>query len=801
MEIVIEAEPVAPVPETAASSLTPAPSAVSVAAQPAPSRPAFSDPILELHAFTAKVEGRTILKELDLAIGKRGVYALMGPGGSGKSSLNGILSGRNRGGTGWSLTGEILFDGALLGTRARPAVVGQRIAHSNLTLRKYLLADLDDGVAAAFPEVGLTALLDRVLLSRLRGHLASELSGPGLSLSRSEWWRLAIARELTSAPALLCVDEPTAGMDDVEAAPLLALLKSEAAQRAVLFVTHNQSHARAISNYTILLAAGQLQEYRATEDFFASPHSQAAQVYVRTGGCYVPSPDAQHEHLAEEWITSVARVDAPTTPSEPQPATVAAAPTPQLPAPEPVVQERAEPSPPAPPPPQAAATSDVSATLSLRDFGVKFGERTILSGLTFAIAANAAYLLITSDSGEKRLLLRALCGPRPKNMQLTGQAEYCGQELMATSGPATPQSDAQLMMMTVCNYLNSNHPLRSSSSHIQQRERALDLLKSCGFAEIAERLDRPMTDVETLERRVLEILRASAAAPALLILDDPFSGLNAEERTRLLRLMKLQLAQRALLVVAADESAVAELNASVGWLEESRFSTSRPQRTSEQPPEPSRAGSSPTVAAPPPSVPPDGHRKLIVESAPAQWPQQDATGPGPRGFHWLRRGALAGMPAPGLTNDIDYDLQLVRATGVSCLVTLTAETLPSESLRQYGLRSLYFPIGDMDVPSNERAAELCARVTGLLEKKQVIGFHCKAGLGRTGTILATQLIWEGAEARAALAQVRTVEPGWVQSDKQLVFLTQFEKWLRSHQPTLHAQLPIPDINQGQFERI
>lgn len=799
MEIVIEAEPVAPAPEPAVISLTPAPSAVSAAAPPAPSRPLFSDPILELRAFTAKVEGRTILKELDLAIGKRGVYALMGPGGSGKSSLNGILSGRNRGGTGWSLAGEIRFDGAALGTQARPAVVGQRIAHSNLTLRKYLLADLDDGVAAAFPEVGLTALLDRVLLSRLRGHLASELSAPVLNLTRSEWWRLAIARELTSAPALLCVDEPTAGMDDGEAAPLLALLKSEAAQRAVLFVTHNQSHAREISNYTILLAAGQLQEYRATEDFFASPHSQAAQVYVRTGGCHVPSPDALQEHLAEEWATSVARAEAPIAPGEPPPVPIAAAPAPQLPAPEPVVTERAEQ--PAPPPAQAAARSGGSTTLLLRDFGVKFGERTILSGLTFAIAANAAFLLITSDSGEKRLLLRALCGPRPKNMQLTGQAEYCGQELLAASGPATPQSDAQLMMMTVCNYLNSNHPLRSTSSHIQQRARALDLLKSCGFPEIAERMDRPMTDVETLERRVLEILRAAAAAPALLILDDPFSGLNAEERTRLLRLMKLQLAQLALLVVAPDESAAAELNASVGWLEESRFSSSRPQRTSEPPPAPSPAGASATSAASPPSVPPDGHRRLIVEAAPAQRPQQDAPGPGPRGFHWLRRGSLAGMPAPGLTNDIDYDLQLVRATGVSCLVTLTAETLPSESLRQHGLRSLYFPIGDMDVPSNERAAELCARVAGLLERKQVIAFHCKAGLGRTGTILATQLIWEGAEARAALAQVRTVEPGWVQSDKQLVFLTQFEKWLRSHRPILHAQLPIADINQGHFERI
>jgi atypical dual specificity phosphatase len=157
-------------------------------------------------------------------------------------------------------------------------------------------------------------------------------------------------------------------------------------------------------------------------------------------------------------------------------------------------------------------------------------------------------------------------------------------------------------------------------------------------------------------------------------------------------------------------------------------------------------------------------------------------GQGPRGFHWLRVGALAGMPAPGVTNDIEYDLDLIRQAGISCLVTLTQEQLPAEALQAAGLQSRYFPIEDMEAPSVVASAELCSFVAGLLVEGKAVGFHCKAGLGRTGTMLAAQLIWEGANAQTAVAQARSVEPSWIQSDSQVAFLSRYEEWLRRERP-------------------
>ena len=140
------------------------------------------------------------------------------------------------------------------------------------------------------------------------------------------------------------------------------------------------------------------------------------------------------------------------------------------------------------------------------------------------------------------------------------------------------------------------------------------------------------------------------------------------------------------------------------------------------------------------------------------------------------------MPAPGVTQDLSYDLDLVRGAGVTCLVTLTTEPLsPEAALRERGLQSVFFPIEDMGVPSEQAAAELAACVADLIAQGQAVAFHCKAGLGRTGTLLAAQLIWEGMDAKSALGRVRSVEAGWVQSDKQLLFLSRYEVWLRQAQ--------------------
>jgi branched-chain amino acid transport system ATP-binding protein len=217
---------------------------------------------------------------VDFSVARGELRSIIGPNGAGKTTLFRLISGEMR-----PSGGAIWFDGQDITGLPQHAVARRGIAKSYQITNVFPHLSVLENVRVAVQGQGhafdfwsrvdrLTDTRDRAIQILQSIGLARKQSLPAAHLSHGEKRHLEIAIALATGPALLLLDEPTAGMSPEETDETIVLIRELAAGRTLLLVEHKMKVVMRISDRITVLHQGQVLAEGAPEEIRANQRVQ-----------------------------------------------------------------------------------------------------------------------------------------------------------------------------------------------------------------------------------------------------------------------------------------------------------------------------------------------------------------------------------------------------------------------------------------------------------------------------------------------------------------------------------------------
>ena len=202
-----------------------------------------------------------VLRGIDLEIARGSSVALLGPSGSGKSSLMAVLSGLEQ-----ATDGEVLVDGLDFGRLDEDALARARRGRIGIVLQAFHLLPTmtaTENVAVPMELAGVRDAFGRAREELTAVGLGHRLTHYPAQMSGGEQQRVAMARALAPRPALLFADEPTGNLDARTGNEVMDLLfaRREAAGATLIVITHDARLAERCER-VITLGDGRIVEDR-----------------------------------------------------------------------------------------------------------------------------------------------------------------------------------------------------------------------------------------------------------------------------------------------------------------------------------------------------------------------------------------------------------------------------------------------------------------------------------------------------------------------------------------------------------
>ncbi len=235
--------------------------------------------LIKINNLSFNRNGRAIFQDVDMTVMRGKITAIMGPSGTGKTTLLKLIGGQiapNK--------GEIIIDGQNVPRLNRSELYTLRKRMGMLFQSGGLFTHLNVFDNVAFPlrehtklseKMIRTLVLIKLQMVGLRGArdlMPSELSG---GMSR----RVALARAIALDPELIMYDEPLSGQDPIAMGILLKLIRTlnDALEMTTIMVSHDVKETLSIADFTYVISGGRVIGQGTPAEVQANPSEQLHQ--------------------------------------------------------------------------------------------------------------------------------------------------------------------------------------------------------------------------------------------------------------------------------------------------------------------------------------------------------------------------------------------------------------------------------------------------------------------------------------------------------------------------------------------
>jgi len=247
----------------------------------------MGDKILTTEHLYTYYDQHCVLKDINMAIPKFKVTAIMGPSGCGKTTLLRCFNRLHELSPGGRIEGKIWLGNTDL-LSLNPIQVRRRIGMVFQQPNPFPTMSIYENVIAGYRLNGIKLSqnkADEIVEQALKkaalwDEVKDVLHRRGTFLSGGQQQRLCIARALAMNPEVLLLDEPTSALDPRSTAHIEELIVELKDTVTIVIVTHNIGQAGRVADYTAFLYLGELVEFGPTERLFKAPQDKRTEEYL-----------------------------------------------------------------------------------------------------------------------------------------------------------------------------------------------------------------------------------------------------------------------------------------------------------------------------------------------------------------------------------------------------------------------------------------------------------------------------------------------------------------------------------------